>query len=67
MYDVQGRIALKEEYIILYISLSMSGYPNLKPTAQLAYTVVVISDLANLLVCYKTISENKKQLVFHVS
>ena len=29
--------------------------------------LVVISDLPNLLVSYKTISENKKQLAFHVS
>ena len=29
--------------------------------------IVVISDLMNLLVSYKTISENKKQLAFHFS
>ena len=29
--------------------------------------IVVILDFPNLLVSYKTISENKKQLAFHVS
>ena len=35
--------------------------------SMLLYVIVVISDLSNLLVSYKTISENKKQPAFHVS
>ena len=67
VFTFQHGLNIGRNILIQAINNSSLSTMNKRKFVLQALLTLVISDLLNLLVSYKTISENKKQLAFHFS